>query len=280
MDVDALIRKYRDVLSPAERRVADVVLTDPREVAFGTVASTARAAATSGASVVRLTTRIGLDGFADLQERVREDLTRDLQRAAERIRRPQPEDLLDRASSQAVASIGATLDALDRAQFDDAVTILTDINATIFVIAADDSKGVADQFVTELAMVRPGVRHVQGSEVAVWRVLADLEADDVVVTLDLPRYDRWVLAASERAAASGARVIALTNSELSPLALHASLVLTVACNSAGPFDSHVGALALFEALVAGVAAKVQDSAAERLARIEAAWTDGEVFTES
>ncbi len=279
MDVDALIRQYRDVLSPAERRVADVVLSDPREVAFGTVASTAKAAATSGASVVRLTARLGLDGFADLQERVRDELTRDLHRAAERIRRPQPEDLLERAAVLASDSITATLDSLDRERFHAAVALLADTDAAVYVIAADDSRGIADQVVTELGMIRPGIRLVHGSEVAVWRTLAELEPGDVVLALDLPRYDRWVLAAVEQATTAEARVIALTNSELSPLASHARIVFPVTSVSVGPFDSHVAALALFEALVAGVAARLQDIATDRLARIDAAWTEGDVFTD-
>ena len=279
MDVEALIRRYRDALSPAERRVADVVLSDPRGVAFGTVATTAKAAATSGASVVRLTTRLGLDGFAELQDRVRDDLTRDLHRAAERIRQPQPQDLLDRAAALAAETVTATLGGIDRDDFAAAVAMLGDRTASVFVVASDDSRGIADQFVTELAMLRPRVRQVQGSSVAVWRDLADLVERDVVVTFDVPRYDRWLVAASEHAAEQRARLIALTNSPLSPLARHATISLTVASASAGPFDSHVAALAVFEALVAGVAGADQHGAAERLAQIDAAWTAGDVFTD-
>ena len=99
MDVASMIRANRDALSPAERRVADLVLTDPHSVAFGTVAEVALAAGTSGGSVVRFTVRLGLDGFADLQDRVQTDLTQDRNQAAERIR-TQPTD--DRSVHQHV----------------------------------------------------------------------------------------------------------------------------------------------------------------------------------
>ncbi len=273
MDVASLIRSRREALTPAERRVADLVLTDPHALAFGTVASVARAADTSGGSVVRLTARLGLAGFADLQERVRSDLTADPRHAADRIRRAAPHDPLGRAVALAAESVRTTFERVDRATFDAAVRLLAARSRTVHVLAADASSGIGDQFATELAMLRPGVVVVSGNAVAVGRTLAGLAEGDVVVTIDLPRYDRWLLDAVEVAHTGGARTIALTDSELSPLARHAELVFTVSSEAAGPFDSHVASLALFEALVAGVAARLRTPATERLSRIEAAWAD-------
>jgi len=273
VDVASLIRAKRGVLSPAERRVADLVLSDPHAVAFGTVASVARAAQTSGGSVVRLTTRLGLDGFAALQERVQADLTPARRRAAELIRQPKGTDLLARSVEVAAEAVRATLDGVDRADFEAAVALLAARSRTVFVLAADASQGIGAQFATELAMLRPGVVDVHGTEVAVSRSMALLAPGDVVVTLDLPRYDRWLLAALRQAHEADARIVALTASTLSPLATHAELAFTVASEASGPFDSHVAALALLESLVAGVAARLRSSATDRLERIEAAWRE-------
>ena len=48
-------------------------------------------------------------------------------------------------------------------------------------------------------------------------------------------------------------------------------MFTVEASSPGPFDSHVGTLALANALVAGVAARLRRSATDRLDRIERTW---------
>ncbi|MHB1137911.1 MAG: MurR/RpiR family transcriptional regulator, partial [Microthrixaceae bacterium] len=106
-----LIRDHRDALSPAERRVADVVVADPQFVAFGTVAELAERAGTSGASVLRLAARLGLDGFSTLQEQVRVDLTRQIHQAAERIHRPPDDDLLAQAEARAVELVRGSLGA-------------------------------------------------------------------------------------------------------------------------------------------------------------------------
>jgi DNA-binding MurR/RpiR family transcriptional regulator len=49
------------------------------------------------------------------------------------------------------------------------------------------------------------------------------------------------------------------------------VAFTVAAEGAGPFDSHVGTLALVNALVAGVAGRLRRSATDRLDRLEAHW---------
>jgi DNA-binding MurR/RpiR family transcriptional regulator len=279
VDVASLIQANRDVLSPAERRVADLVLSDPHAVAFGTVASVARAAQTSGGSVVRLTARLGLDGFTALQERVQADLTPARRRAAERIREPGSDDLLARSVEVATEAVRATLDEVDRTDFAAAVALLATRSRTVFVMAADASQGIGAQFATEMAMLRAGVIDVHGTEVAVRRSMALLAPGDVVVTLDLPRYDRWLLAALDQAHQGGARIVALTASALSPLARHAEVTFTIASEAPGPFDSHVAALALLESLVAGVAEKLRSTATDRLERIETAWRESETLTD-
>ncbi len=277
--VSQLIRDHRDELSPAERRVADVVVADPQFVAFGTVAELAARAGTSGASVLRLASRLDLDGFTALQEQVRTELTRHLHRAAERIHRPAADDLLGQATIRAVEQLQGTLGAIRSEDFQGAVALLADDARQVFVLASEASHGIGDQFAAELAMVRPGVDQVGGSPVAVHRALADLEPDAVVVALDLPRYDAWLLEAITIVRERGAAVLALTDSQLSPLAVGARLVFVVDGAGVGPFDSHVSALALLEALVAGVATARRASAAEHLARIEAAWVEAEVLRE-
>ena len=271
MEVEERIRARRGDLSPAERRVADLVLADPHALAFGTVASVATAAGAGAGSVVRFATRLGFDGFAALQDAVRADLRAGGERAASRIRAPQSDDVLVVAAERAADAVRETFGRIDPDRFERAVRVLADRAHPVHVLAADASHGVGEQFATELAMVRPGVSVLGGTPVAVARSVALLEAKATVVVLDLPRYDAWLLDATAAARAAGVRVVAITGSELSPLAEGAEVVLTVASSAAGPFDSHVAAVAVFEALVAGVARRLRRSATDRLERIESAW---------
>ena len=274
--VTGRIDACRAELTRAERRVAAVVADDTEAVAFGTVADVARRAGTSGATVVRLATRLGYDGFVGLQGAVREEMARRLRPASERIRRPQPGDTVGATLATELANVATTLEGVDAGAFAEAVRLLSAPavrGGRVFVLSGDASSGVAVLLATELRMLRPGVEHVSGSEVAVARALADVGPADVLVMIDLARYDRLVLATAERAAGRGATVVALTDSALSPVAAHARVSFTVSHASAGPFDSHVGMLALANALVAGVAARRRGSATHRLDQVEAAWAE-------
>ncbi|MGH9011421.1 MAG: MurR/RpiR family transcriptional regulator [Acidimicrobiia bacterium] len=294
MMVSAQIDAHLHRLTPAERRVAAVVADDPEAVAFGTVADVARRSGASGATVVRLAAKLGFDGFVELQASVREELARRLRPASERIRRPAAGDVLGSALATEMGNVAATLEAVDRAGFDEAVELLSRgagnrrsaaedpalRSGRVFVLSGDASSGVAGLFATELSMLRPGIIPVGGSEVRVARLLADAGQADVVVAIDLARYDRAVLEAAGRAAGRGATLVALTDSALSPLAAGAAVSFTASVTGTGPFDSHVGLLALANALLAGVAARLRRSATDRLDRVEEAWRAAAVLTDS
>jgi len=296
MMVSAQIDAHLPRLTPAERRVAAVVADDPEAVAFGTVADVARRAGASGATVVRLSAKLGFDGFVDLQAAVREELARRLRPASERIRRPAPGDVLGTALAVEMGNVAATLEGVDRGAFDNAVALLSGAasgrggsarsgarerrgSERALVLSGDASSGIASLFAGELSMLRPNVVLAGGSEVRVARLLADVGPGDVVVTIDLARYDRAVLDAAGRAAERGAALVALTDSALSPLASAATVSFTASVTGPGPFDSHVGLLALANALLTGVAARLRTSATDRLDRLEAAWRATAVLTD-
>ncbi len=267
------IDERRNELTPAERRIADVVLTHPQAVAFGTVADVARRADTSGATVVRFAMKLGFSGFSELQEEVQDELAHRLRPAAERIRERQPSEVVARSMSLELDNVQGTLEGVDRDQFVHAIARLSDRKARVFVLAGVSVRGIGMVLADDLAMLRAGVELITDGDVQAARRLADVEPADVLVVCDFRRYERWVVQAAGRVRELGCYVVSLTDSTLSPLADLSDATFVVQAQGTGPFDSHVGTLALVNTLVAGVAAKVQAPATARLDRIEAAWRD-------
>jgi len=265
------IDERRNELTPAERRIADVVLTHPQAVAFGTVADVARRAETSGATVVRFAMKLGYSGFSELQEEVQGELSHRLRPAAERIRERQPSEVVTSAMSIELDNVQGTLEGIDRRTFNAVVSRLADPKGQVFVLAGATTRGIGLLLADDLAMLRGRIHLLEGGDVQAARRSVDVERSDTLVVLDFRRYEHWVLEAVRRTGQHGAYVVALTDSALSPLADLADATFVIAAQGAGPFDSHVGTLALVNALVAGLAAKVQTSATARLDRIEDAW---------
>ncbi|MEY2405535.1 MAG: hypothetical protein QOG39_451 [Acidimicrobiaceae bacterium] len=270
MTVRDEVEANRSSLPAAERRVAEVVLRAPESVAFGTVALVAAHAETSGATVVRFGNRLGYEGFQGLQAAVQQELAGRLRPAAERIRERAKGDVVGRTLTVESANLHTTLTTLDRPDFETAVALLSARGGRVAIAPGGASHGVARQLADELAVLRPGVELVWGSPMATAAALAGLEARDVVVAVDLRRYDSALLDAVS-VAGGGASIIAVTDGVLSPLAEQAAVAFAVAGEGAGPFDSHIGALALFNALLAGVATRLRTSATKRIDAIESAW---------
>lgn len=272
-EVAERIARSRDLLSPAERQVAEVVLRQPEGVAFGTVAEVAAVADTSGATVVRLATRLGYQGFSDLQASVRDAIGARLRPAVERIRSEVTPDVLGSTLAAELENVRRTLAAVDPVAFERAVDLLADAARPVRVLAGDAQAGIGTMLATDLGILRPDVAEAQGSPAAVVRRLAPLAGGPapVVMAIDLRRYERGVVDAARQAVADGAALVAVTDSLLSPLAAAAEVTFTVAAEGAGPYDSHVGTLALVNALVTGVAGRLRHSATARLDALESHW---------
>jgi DNA-binding MurR/RpiR family transcriptional regulator len=250
--------------------VAEVVLEHPQLVAFGTVADLAAQAGSGAATVVRLATKLGFDGFTALQASVQHDLARQLRPAAERIREPAATDAIANHLALELDNVRTTLSTLEEESLADVVAHLAS-KANVVVLSGDASHGIAAQLTSDLGALRSNVTLLGGNEVAVSRQVSQLGRQDVVVMLDVRRYDRWLIEAATAAHAAGVWAVAITDSLLSPLASIADRTLVIAAAGGGPFDSHVGTLSLCNLLVAGTADRLRAAATARIDRAEAAW---------
>jgi DNA-binding MurR/RpiR family transcriptional regulator len=107
-----------------------------------------------------------------------------------------------------------------------------------------------------------------------------LKRSDIVVAIDVRRYDVAVLEGAALAIKRGVSLITITDSALSPLARRATATFTIAGEGAGPFDSQTGAMAVANTLVTAVAQRLRASATRRLDRVEQAWRAAGVLTDS
>ncbi len=270
----AVIARRGPDLTSAEGRVAETLAQSPDLAAFATVTELATQAGVGVATVMRASQKLGYDGYAQLQAAARTEMTRRLQTAAARIRvtgtATAPPGRVDSVN------IERTFDQLDPATIQRAIAQLADTDRCVLAVGGHGLRGLALQFIDELSSLRPGCSAVDGSVVEVQRVLATSDDTDVIVAMDVARYDRWLHEALEKHFSGP--VIAVTDHPLSPLAGRADVSIFVQTESEGPFESHCATLAVLQALTAGVADILRDEATERLDRIESAWAASDLLT--
>ena len=272
MGVVERIMAQAERLTSTERKIAEVLAGEPQTIAFGTVAQVAQRAGTSGPSVVRLAVKLGYDGFVGLQADVQSELARQLGPARDRIRQRPPTDLLARVQAAEQDNVLRTLHGIDSAALDRVVGRLADRHHQVWVLAGEWTGPIGAVMAAQLSQLRDGVTELRGSEVAMSRALAGLVAGDTLVAIDIRRYERSLIGLSRWAVERGATLVALTDSPLSPLVAGASETFFISAQGVGPFDSVTGGVALSNLLVAGVAARLRQSAAARLDAIEGAWS--------
>ncbi len=276
-----LIERLRQAeLTASERRVADLMAKNPNTAAFGTVAEIAAEARTGGATVMRLAAKIGFRGFRELQDAARDELTRQLRPAAARARLDLVgSDPRDRSLAVEIANLQTSLGAIEPRTLRGAAEVLLKAER-VAVVASDATSGVAADFVAQLSMVRPDVVQATGATASLVRSVAWLGKRDVLVVLDIARYEAAVLEVVGHAASNGAPVIAITDSPLARIAQTAAHTFTVSCEGPGPFDSFVAMLAVTNLLVATTVARRGEAATAHLDRLEATWTELHTLTDN
>ena len=259
-------------LTPTQRRIADAALAEPTLLAFGTVSDLADRVGTSRPSIVRFATKLGFEGYADLQQHIRSDLSRRLSRPSERIRSGGGHGASARTViNEAIASV---FDAVEGDRIAALVTPIVQARK-VWVLSGETSQAGAHAMQSGLSMVRPGVHwleeHSFGTE------LSDAAPGDTAVVIDFPRYRKQVTLAAGVLADAGVTVVAITDSPLSPLVKLADTWSQIKVPAVGPFDSSVPIVAMCELVVAQVALELQDVATDRIDRIEALWDQTETF---
>ncbi len=261
-----------DRLSPAERKVAELVTADPAGAMNATLATLARNAGVSEPTVIRFCRSLGLDGFADL----RMALARAEGVGASRMHRrigpgtPVPE-AAGAVFDTAILALGEVRDRMDVAAIERAALALVRA-ARVEIWGYGASAAVAQDLAHKLFRICRGVvaradPHMQAM------AAATLDGDAVALCISHTGRSREIVEVAGLAAAAGATVIALT-APGSPLAAQATLVIGCEVEEDTalhtPMVSRLAHLVLGDALSVAAALLSPPAAGERLGRMKAA----------
>ena len=101
--------------------------------------------------------------------------------------------------------------------------------------------------------------------------------DDVIIGISFPRYSRRTVKAMQFARDRGATVVAITDSEVSPLAPTADHTLMAKSDMASFVDSLVAPLSLVNALIVALGRKLNNDLSATFGALEKIWDEYEVY---
>src|SRR5215472_15146308 len=162
------LRRRCDLLTHSQKRIAEYIVEQSEAVAFSTVDQMAARLGVNPSTIVRFCYRLGLNGFPDLQERMRQVVRGQLSRADEQVEAGASgahlqgttfgESLSHDLRNLQRTIMGLTADDLNRAV--DQITAAR----RIYVIAGFSAFSLAHYFGLVLSRLRPDVNMLQSDE--------------------------------------------------------------------------------------------------------------------
>ena len=267
-DVIEELRRNYDRLTQSQKRIAEFIVEHPQTVAFSTVDQMAAKLDVNPSTVVRFTYRLGLNGFPDLQERMRELVRGQLSRTGNPIAERQ-----GNGAHLAGTSFGAslshdwqnlhrTIEGIDPEIFGRAINLIARARR-VYVAAGFSTFPVASYFGLILDRLRPDITLLASSDAFANVRLAEIKSEDCVVAFTFPRYAASTHRIAVWSKEQGAKVIAVTDSPISAVGQIADVVLLAASAGTGMQNSLVAPTAVANALLNGVLAERGSVALER-----------------
>jgi DNA-binding MurR/RpiR family transcriptional regulator len=270
--VGELVRQRLNSLSPAERKLARVLMTSYPIAGLESVARFAERARVSPPTVTRFITKLGFRGYPEFQETLRHEVQARLSSPLARYRDDQPgretDSVLSDALEIASHNLKATLGVLSHRDANEAVELLADIRRRVLVLGGRVSAPLARYLAGQLHLLRPGIGLVDAERSTPAQQLIDMRKADVLVVFDYRRYQADTIESARVASTQGCNIILFTDPWLSPASAFARQVIVTSVDTVGPFDSLVGAMAVVEAVVTAVLGRLGPRAQSRMQNLE------------
>ena len=266
--------------SKGQKQIALYVRENYDKAAYMTAAKLGREVGVSESTVVRFVLEFGFEGYPEfqkaLQELIRSKLT-SVQRIEVTDNLIGNSSVLDKVLGSDIEKIKNTLERIDRCSFDDAVRQIISAK-NIYILGMKASSYLAGFLNHSLRMIFDNVRLIQttsGSET--FEQMMNVGKGDVVIAVSFPRYSKSVIRGAGYAKKAGADIIAITDSESSPLAEYASQLLITQSDMASFADSLVAPMSVINALIVAVARENKEEVSARLRRLEQLWDEHSVY---
>jgi len=278
-----LLKKIETMMkefSKGQKLIANYILNHYDKAAFMTAARLGSIVGVSESTVVRFATELGFDGYPKLQKALQE-LIRTKLTAVQRMEvasdRIGDQDVLTTVLNSDMDKIRLTLEEIDKTEFQSIVNAI--INAKkIYILGVRSSAALASFLGFYFNLLFDNVRLVHTTSVSeMFEQILRVGSEDVVIGISFPRYSRRTIKALQYAKKQGSTVIAITDSNLSPLIEYSTYKLIARSDMASFVDSLVAPLSVINALIVALAMRKKEDVYKTFEHLEHIWDEYQVY---
>ena len=278
-DLMRLIQIKFQRLSKGQKLIAEYILNNYDKAAVMTAAKLGISVGVSESTVVRFANELGFSGYPKLQKALQELIKNKLttvQRLELSNEYISDSDSLKGVLKADIENIRATLEKINPDVFEEVVNEIFKAN-NIYILGLRSSTAVAEFLGFYLNIILQNVRTVRYGISDIFEQMINVKEGDLVIGIGFPRYASKTIAALDFSKNKGAKVVAITDSLISPLAAKADLTLIAQSNMASFVDSLVAPLSLINALIISVGMREKENIADIFGSLEAIWQDYNVY---
>ena len=279
-DVLSVLEQKASSFSKGQRKIAAYITEYYDKAAFMTASRLGKAVGISESTVVRFAVELGYDGYPSMQKAMQEMVLNRLtsvQRIEVANDRIGDQDVLSSVLQADADKLRQTNETVDREAFHAAVQAI--LNARRIYILGVRSASVLVNFLGYyLNYMFDNVHIITTSGTSeIFEKLVNVTQEDVVVAFSFPRYSASTVKGVQYCHSVGAKVIGITNSNLSPLGQVSDCVLVAKSDMVSLVDSLVAPLSVVNALIVALAAGREQELEKTFDTLERVWEEYHVY---
>jgi DNA-binding MurR/RpiR family transcriptional regulator len=280
MSINSLLADNKIQLTEAQKQAVQYIVDHYEESIFLTASKLAKKAGVSEATVVRLAQVLGFDGYPKLQQMLRksiQDRLTTVTRLESTIQHVRDDgDILTNIMQKDIQNLSETLRNISLKAFRQAVTDMQNARR-IYVVGLRGAHAPALLLALYLRFLEKQASPVIPGYGDVWNTLHGIGADDLVIGISLPRYTKLTIDILEYAKEKGAKVGAITDSLVSPLARNADWVLVVHSKLDSFIESFTASISLVNALLTALSVHNPEETMKALKEREILWQKKDIY---
>ncbi len=264
---EAIIARH-DSLSPRLRQIAAYVLEHPNEIGLETQAVIARRCGVHAPTIVRFAKEFGFDGASQMQRLFRDELINSAPSPswAERIHQANlrthdgrpltPHELIQEFAAANIIALGHIQETIAAESLDKAVDYI-DGARSVYICGLRRSFAIAVWLAYALRHVDKPVHLLDGLGGMLGEQVGSISKSDLLFAISFRPYAKETVEVVARAKAAGARIVVISDSELSPIARQADVSFNVKDAEVRQFRSLTGSMCVAQTLVISYAQRVE-----------------------
>lgn len=266
------IRYRQEEFSPSQKRVAEYVLKNYKQIPFFSITTLSEEIGVSHYSVISFCKSLGYDKFSEFKKelsRCASDLIiyNKLSKAQESLT-PDHDHAFDLAQSEDIEAIQATLSNQNNRDNLPRLVELLNRAKYIYVTGGRTSSHLAGVFAAFLRYLDLKVVELTSERGDYWDRLAMITPEDLVIGISLPRYTAQIVNGMADLHNAGVPVVLITDNGLSPARPYADLVFCCELNSTSYVQCYAGCLSLISAICRVVSSERKSRAADHMRGLE------------